>query len=378
MTIPRERKPGWRLGSVGGSPVYLAPSWLLVAAILTALFLPTVRAWAPQLSGPGTVLAATAFPIGLFASVFAHELAHGGVARACRVRVREYVLTFWGGHTSFGDDLRTPGISAAVSVAGPLANLVLAGSGYLLLQALPLGLPAVLLASLVWANLVVAIFNLLPGNPLDGGRILEALIWKVSGDRNTGAIGAGWVGRVLAVGVVLGALGYPLLRGSQPTLTNAIWGVLIAGMVWNGASQSIRIGRARRSAAGFDLRGLIRPSTVLSASAPVAAIPATPWGMAASEVVLTDQVGTPVALVDHSALASVPLPARASTPLTALARPLPPAAIITAVTGPDSLAQVARGLGAASTLVVVLPQGIAGTVDRAQLLAALRPDRTQG
>lgn len=371
MTTPSVgRSPGWRLGSVGGVPVYLAPTWLIVAAVLTILFLPTVRAAAPGLSGAMSVVAASSFPILLFASVFVHELAHGTVARACGVRVREYVLTFWGGHTSFGSDLRTPGVSALVSAVGPLANLVLAGIGWLLLGTLPPGLPAVVVASLVYTNLVVAVFNLLPGNPLDGGRILEALIWKVTGSRETGLIGAGWVGRALAVAIVLVGLGGPLLRGSQPTLTSAIWVILIAGLVWQGASQSIKLGQSRRGAAHVDVRSLLVPAVVLPADAGIADVPPAPWGVRLGAIVLVDPRGEVVAVVDQAALASVPQELRASTPLSAVARALPSQAVITEVVGPDALAQMARGLQVSDILVAVGPGGVLGTLDRDRLVAA--------
>lgn len=365
--------PGWRLGAIGGVPVFLAPSWLIVAALLTFMFYPTVAAAAPGLSGPATLLAATSFPVLLFVSVFAHELAHGAVARAAGVRVRAYVLTFWGGHTSFEEDLRTPGTSAAVSAAGPVANLLLAVVVWLVLGALRPGVPAVILAALLYANVLVAVFNLLPGNPLDGGRILEALIWRITGSRDTGMIGAGWVGRVIAVGIAVIVLGLPFLRGERPTLTTAIWALLIVGIVWQGASQSIRIGKARRSATGFDLRALLQPSTVLPMQAVIADIPAVPWGMGAMPTVLTDPAGRVAAVVDPAALAAVPAEARRTTPLAAVARMLPGEAVVQEVRGAPALAQVARGLRTSDLLVVVSEHGVLGTVDRARIVAALGP-----
>ncbi|OJX94229.1 Zn-dependent protease [Salana multivorans] len=370
MTERRASSPGWRLGSIGGVPVYLAPSWLAVAAIFTVLFLPTVRAAAPGLSGPMSVVAATSFPILLFVSVFLHELAHGTTARALGVPVREYVLTFWGGHTSFSGDLRSPGVSAAVSAAGPAANLVLAGLGWLGLRQLPPGLVAVVVASLVYANLVVGVFNLLPGSPLDGGRILEALIWKVTGDRDTALVGAGWVGRGIAVLIAAVALGLPLLRGDRPTLTSVVWSLLIAGVVWQGASRSVTVGRARRGAAGVDLRPLLAPAVVLPARAVVTDVPPLPLGVRVEATVLTDDAGAVVAVVDPAALASVPDALRATTALGAVARSLPGGAIVTRLRGPDALAQVARGLQVSDVLVVVGDAGVLGTLTRERLVAA--------
>ena len=367
------KRPGWRLATIGGAPLYLAPSWLLVAAVLTVLFLPTVQRAAPGLGTPAAVAAAATFPVLLFASVLAHELAHGGAARIVGSQVREYVITFWGGHTSFGADLRTPGASALVSAAGPAANLVLAGAGWLVLGALTPGLGAVIVAALTYANLVVALFNLLPGNPLDGGRILEALIWKLTGNRETGTIGSGWVGRILAVVIGLVVIGLPLLRGERAQVSTAVWGLLVAGLIFNGASQSIRLGRARRSAAGFDLRPLLRPAVVVSLGSRLSDIPRPPFGMGSSDVVVVDPSGIPVAVLDANAMAAVPPEHYSTTPVTAVAMALPPQAVLTAAEGSDALAAIAQGIGHSTVIVLVGDAGVQGTATREAILAALSP-----
>ena len=104
MSDPRPAVPrtsGWVIGRVAGAPIILAPSWLLAAVVLTFLFAPTVRSWSPDLGGRVYVVAAV-FVVLLFASVLVHELAHGLVARARGQQPREFVLTLWGGHTTFG------------------------------------------------------------------------------------------------------------------------------------------------------------------------------------------------------------------------------------------------------------------------------------
>mgnify|MGYP003418019029 FL=1 len=365
------KTPGWRIGSVAGTPVYLAPSWLLIAAALTLLFLAPVRNAAPDLGLPAAIAAAATFPVLLLASVLAHELAHGAAARGLGLPVHEYALTFWGGHTSFGDQLRSPGASALIAAAGPAANLVLAGAGWAVLQAGLSGLAAVIVSALVYANGVVAVFNLLPGNPLDGRRSMEALLWRVTGNRRTGAIGAGWVGRVLAVAIVVVIIGLPLVQDRAITPFTAIWAVLIAGTVWSGATQSIRIGKARQGAAGFSLAGVIRPAVVVDSRTLLPHLPQPRWGAGSGDVVIVGPGGLPIALLDGEALAQVPQHAYPQTPVTAVARALPAEAILTAVHGPDALAGVARGLAVSPVLVVVSEHGILGTVDRAALRTVL-------
>src|SRR5690606_31508822 len=114
-------------------------------------------------------------------------------------------------------------------VAGPLVNLVLGGA--LLAAAQPLlagtGLTqravGVLVAAMASANLVVAAFNLVPGLPLDGGQLLAALVWRISGRQHTGTVAAAWVGRALALGLVAWAVLVPLATGRRPELFTLLW-----------------------------------------------------------------------------------------------------------------------------------------------------------
>lgn len=331
---------GWVLGRIAGSPVVLAPSWLLVAAFLTVIFLPTVRAGAPGLGTVATVAAAAGFPLLLALSVLLHELGHGLTARRLGIPVTEYVITLWGGHTQFDRELRSPGTSALVSVAGPVVNAVLAAVSWWAAGAAD-GVVALLLGASAIANGFVAAFNLLPGLPLDGGRVLEAAVWRVTGDRVRGTLAAGWVGRVLAVGVVVVGLGGPLLQGRQPTVVTAITVALVGAFLWTGASQTIRAATAKRAAEGIDLLALAGPAVAVPVEATLAGLDATvPTGVA---VVLVTADGRPVALVDPGAAASVPTPLRAGTGLAAVATPLAPATIVTDLRGVAAV----RAMGAA-------------------------------
>lgn len=330
---------GWVLGRVGGVPVVLAPSWLLVSAVLVLIYYPFVRNLVP--GGRATVVLVTvAFVVMLFISVLAHELAHGLSAQSVGVRPREYVITFWGGHTSFDNPKVGPGGWAFISVAGPLANVVLAVVSWFgaRADAVPLVLAVVLLGS-VYANGFVAAFNLLPGLPLDGGGILQALVWKITGDRAKGTLVAAWAGRVVVVGVVGWFLLVPLLGGRQPNLSLVIWVALIGSFLWMGAGQALRRATVERAARWVDLRALVVPTVVVDAGTPVAQVGQLLGGRSAV-VVLVDG-GTPVALVDPAAAAQVPAAEQATTPASAVARALDPAQIMAPLTGADALAAVA-------------------------------------
>lgn len=360
---------GWVIGHVGRTPVVFAPSWFVMAVVIGALFAPTITRVVPGASTVAVILAAAAVPLMLLLGVLAHELAHGLAGHAVGSPPREYVLTLWGGHTQFATDMRTPGASALVSVAGPAANAVLAVGAWAVLGTVDSPLATVLWQIAVLSNGIVAAFNLLPGYPLDGGRILEAAVWKVTGDRLTGMVVAGWGGRVVAAGVVLAGLGLPVLQGRRPTLFTLFWVLLLAGYLWTASGQAVNVARARRSAARIDLRDLAEPALVLPAGAPVSAAQEA----GGRRIVLLDEHGQVAGLVDHSVLTQVPPAAHASTALAAVSVVLPPASVVTSFRGADAVAAAAQVARRSPVIVLADPgHGIIGIVHVARLEQALR------
>jgi Zn-dependent protease len=119
---------GILLGRVLGVPVRLAPSWFVVAVVVVVLFAPSVER-STDLVAPATWGVAALFAVLLLGSVLLHEVAHAATARALGLPVTEIVANLWGGHTQFSDESPSPGSTALVAVAGPLANggLTLAG-----------------------------------------------------------------------------------------------------------------------------------------------------------------------------------------------------------------------------------------------------------
>ncbi len=319
---------GIRLGTVLGAPVLLMPSWFVIAILITATYTPAVRTRLPD-AGAMAILVAFGAAALLLASVFLHELAHAVAARAVGTPPSHIVLDLWGGHTAFDADLTTPGRSALVSVVGPGTNAVLAVVG-LVLQPLVAddGVADLLLIGLIYSNAVVAIFNALPGLPLDGGRVLEALVWKVSGNRGLGTVSAGWAGRLVAAGLAFWAVGRPLLAGRVPSLTSAIWMLLIAWMLWQGATSALTIGRWRQRTPTLSVRELIRPAVAVAAASPLAEALHHAQISRAEQIVLLGHDGEPIAVVDARALASVPPERLSVTPAQAVGRSLPPHATV--------------------------------------------------
>ncbi|MEP6631370.1 MAG: site-2 protease family protein [Lapillicoccus sp.] len=264
---------GWRLGSLYGIPVYLGRSWPIIALVIVVTFGPQVRQSTGASGGAFGYAVAVAYAVLLLFSVLAHEAAHALVARRFRYEVDRVVADLWGGHTVYDTSTSRPGASAAIAVSGPLANLAIAGVGYALVTLVsPDGVAGLLLGAVMVTNLFVGVFNLLPGLPLDGGFLVDALVWRVTGDRNKGLIVAGWLGRVLTVLVVLWLVGRPLLMGDPPSLFTIVWCGLIGAFLWAGASNAIKSGTARRAISRVPLTSVLRPALVVSTRDPLASV----------------------------------------------------------------------------------------------------------
>ena len=335
------QRPGIPLGKVLGVPIWLAPSWFVVAAVVIVIFEPTV-ARATDVGRPATFGVAALFVLLLLVSVLLHELAHAAAALAFGMPVKEIVATLWGGHTQFEDHAPTPARSATVAVVGPLANAVLAVVGWLALSQVDAGVTRLLLLALVVTNGFVAVFNMAPGLPLDGGRVVESAIWAVTGRRWTGTLVAGWIGRAVAVAVLVWALVLPLLNQRMPDLFTAVWSMLIAGMLWQGATGAIEVSRMHTTAGRLELARYTTPavaSPTYSAS----------WqDVPAGHVVAVDDSGRPVGVLfadsrEHlrTSTSSTGQPPQ-GTPLSAVMTVLDPVVTLPATTsGSDVLSALA-------------------------------------
>ena len=210
---PAARQDG-RLGIIiarpFGIPVFISPYWFVVAAVLVILY-------SNSNTLPGTVqgsvpryLVAVAFVVLLYLSVLVHELSHSVVALSFKLPVRRILLYPLGGYSEIEQEPQTPGREFLVSAAGPAMSLLLAalGIGVNVLFHLH-GIPRVLLDRLILANAVVGVFNLLPGLPLDGGRVLRAGLWKLTGKSGYSTELAAWAGRVIALALVVLVLCLP-------------------------------------------------------------------------------------------------------------------------------------------------------------------------
>ena len=247
---------GWQLLKIRGIPLRIHPSWFVILGLATVAF---QQQYSSQLSGSGTGIELWGLglltALLLFVSVLLHELGHSLVAIQQGVKVRSITLFLLGGVASVERECPTAMGSLMVAAAGPLVSLVLAAlllaSGHSVAHASPL--LGAMVNELGGLNLILALFNLLPGLPLDGGLILKALVWQWSGSQRKGIQVATASGRFLSLlaiglGVVL------LLRGAG---VGGLWLMLLG---WFG------LGAARNQTQLLALQSVLRQLKVKDAA----------------------------------------------------------------------------------------------------------------
>ncbi|WP_406474706.1 site-2 protease family protein [Streptomyces platensis] len=360
---PGKKKSGGGIlmGRPFGVPVYVAPSWFLVAALITWVFGGQLERVLPEL-GAARYLVSLFFAVAFYASVLVHELAHTVAAIRFKLPVRRIQLQFFGGVSEIEKETETPGREFVLAFVGPLLSLVLAGVFYAGMQLVEPGtVPGVLLAGLMISNLIVAVFNLLPGLPLDGGRMLRALVWKITGRPMSGTIAAAWVGRALAVTVLIGL---PLLThtgalgtarpeiGGADSLTDALLAAILAAIIWTGAGNSLRMARLRERLPDLTARTLTRRAVPVETDTPLSEALRRANDAGARALVVVDRQGTPTALVREAAIVGVPDHRRPWVPVGTLSQDLKDGMRVSAELAGEDLLEYLRATPATEYLVV--------------------------
>ncbi|GGU64280.1 site-2 protease family protein [Streptomyces daghestanicus] len=384
---PREPGGGLLMGRPFGVPVYVAPSWFLVAALITWVFGGQLDRVLPEL-GAARYLVSLFFAVAFYASVLVHELAHTVAALRFKLPVRRIQLQFFGGVSEIEKEAETPGREFVLAFVGPLLSLVLAGVFYLaLLPVEPGTVPGVLLAGLMISNLIVAAFNLLPGLPLDGGRMLRAVVWKLTGKPMSGTVAAAWVGRALAIAVLIGL---PLLTQSgalgsdavdnvgMDTVMDALLAAILAAIIWTGAGNSLRMARLREHLPELRARNLTRRAVPVETDTPLSEALRRANAAGARALVVVDAEGTPLSLVREAAIVGVPEHRRPWVAVSGLAQDLTDGMRVSAELAGEELLDVLRATPATEYLVTEESGEIYGVlsaadVERAFVKAMARP-----
>ncbi len=268
-------RPSLRLGAIFGIPIGLHWSIAIIAGLFTVTLAGTVLpAVAPGYLGAADLVAAVAVAAALLASIIAHELGHSVVAKNNNVGVEGITLFALGGVAKLEREPDTPGAAARIALAGPAVSVAI-GVAALVASAFAgaVGTPALAVAALSWLgiiNLVMAVFNMVPALPLDGGRVLQALMWRRSGDRNRATISAASVGRYLGWAIVAFGLWQFLENGS------GLWTMVIGWFILTSA-------KAEAMRARFQLRRQQWPAPRwpgYGPTEPASGQPTDPWSSA--------------------------------------------------------------------------------------------------
>jgi Zn-dependent protease/CBS domain-containing protein len=321
-----------------GIPVHVSPYWFIIAGVFIIIY---ANELSGSLQGATTrYLVAAAFVVLLYVSVLFHELSHSVVAQGFGLPVRRIVLWPLGGVSEIDREAPTPGREFAIAAAGPALSLVLGGIGWGLYQVANTGITGALIRQLVFANIIVGLFNLLPGLPLDGGRMLRAVIWLFTKKPNTATIAAAWTGRILA----LALLAIPFYTGGLAggDMVSTLWVIVIAGFMWTGATQSIKATRFRERLPALQARRLARKAISVPASTPLAEAVRRADEAGARAIVVVDHENTPIAIVNETAVMAVPVERRPWIDVGTLARTIDPSLVLNADIGGMALLDALR------------------------------------
>jgi Zn-dependent protease/CBS domain-containing protein len=359
------------VGSFRGVPLYFAPSWVLIAVLITVTYNRIIYDNVAGIGRGASYAVAFVFAVLLALCVLAHELGHTAVSLALGQPVQRVVIFLLGGVSELDGEIRRPRDEFLISVAGPLVSLVVAGGAWIGYSfATDATVISVLFALLMWSNLVVAIFNLLPGLPLDGGRALRAGVWGVTRSRFTGTRVAAWSGRVVAIIVAVGSV-LINVNGFDWGLGTALFGIALGAFIWIAATQSLRVAELQQRLPLLSMQRLVRPGLFVPADLPVAEAIRRASEARAGGLVVVDSSNTPQAMVDEARIGAVPLDRRPWVPVSDVARPIQPGMVLGVDLAGDQLLAALRSTPANEYLVVHRDGSPAGILSAKDIMAEL-------
>ena len=270
----------WKIASIGGIAIRVDASWAFMALFIAYSFWFRFDSELPfQHLGQGQRLGLAVFAAALFfGSVLAHELAHAGTARFRGIPVSGITLWLFGGATSARIEDKGPLDEFLVTAAGPATSFAMGALFWGLSKTGSVISPSVAgaLGDLGWINFFLAVFNMVPGFPLDGGRLLRSVVWRITGnlDRATGV--AGWTGSVVAAGLIVAGVAEAI----RDDFGGGLWLAFIGWFLLQGAQASLRQRGVRR---------LLASGTAADAMSP--APRAVPAGITLSEALFAYLTG---------------------------------------------------------------------------------------
>ena len=253
----------FRVGSLFGIPFFINISWFFVLALTTLNFGRGLAAQFPWLGGRALVLGFVSGLL-LFASVLLHELGHSFAARRQGIHVNSITLFLFGGLANLEDEAKTPAGAFWIAIAGPLVSLALfALLGIVGSSPFFDGPIAAMVGLLAYINLILATFNMIPGLPLDGGNVLKAVVWRITGNRYRGIRWASRSGQLIGWSAIL--LG--LLSVLGVSNIGSFWTLIIGWFILQNAGQAAQSANLQESLSGLTAAdAVIEKSPVIDAA----------------------------------------------------------------------------------------------------------------
>lgn len=340
---PAARAPGTlRIGSIAGIDVLITSSWFVVALLISVGFAPRIEMEQPGL-GFWKYVAGFVFAVVLYLSVLLHEASHAIVAKRLGYGVSSITLHFLGGMTEIDGASRRPRHEFWIAVVGPLTSIAIGVAAVGLWFVVPDGLVRVAVEGLAGANLVIGVLNLVPGLPLDGGRVLKALVWGASGNQHRATIVAGWGGRVAALALLAWPLVQEPLTGVAPTLMDLVLVFILGLFLWTGATAAMAHARLRERLPALVARPLARRTLTVPEDLPLAEAVRRAQEAQAGSIVTVSPDGTPRGIVSEAAVAAMPEDRRPWVPVSTVSRAMEEGLSLPAdVAGEDLILAISR------------------------------------
>ncbi|AKG20559.1 site-2 protease family protein [Calothrix sp. 336/3] len=293
-----------RVGNLFGIPFYIHPSWFLVLGLVTWTYGSGLAAAFPGLGNGLALLLGLMTALMVFGSVVAHELGHSFVAIGQGIDVKSITLFIFGGLASLEKESKTPGGAFWVAIAGPLVSLLLFGTFTAIgLVTAPSGAGAAIIGVLASVNLALALFNLIPGLPLDGGNILKAIVWKITGNPYKGVVFASRIGQIFGWVAIASGLLPLLLVGSFAN----IWNLLVGYFLLQNAGNAAQVARVQQQLTGLTASDAItEDSPIVSANLTLRDFADGQIGQSWQRFLVTDNDGQLVGAISVNDLRTVP------------------------------------------------------------------------
>jgi Zn-dependent protease len=240
--------PGFRIATIAGIPIYVHPTWLVIFGLITWSIVGEFSAKHPNWTNEQHWIVGVATSFLFFASVLFHEMSHSLVAQHYKIKVVSITLFIFGGLARIEREPSKAIQEFNIAIAGPLASFFLSGVFFGITQVFPSKeLLGGLSNFLGWINLYLGVFNLLPGFPLDGGRILRAVVWGIKKDFSKATRVAGASGKIVAYAMIL----FGVWEAFHNQITQGLWTAFIGWFILNAAQESVAQVEVRENLSGL-------------------------------------------------------------------------------------------------------------------------------